>query len=247
MYCGVPSSAASCVSTVFDPRIFEMPKSSTLTTSRTSPPRSVGQRKTLSGFRSRWTIALAVRGGQRRADLGDDRLHLLERQRPAQQARRQRLALQQLEHDVRRAVGQRVEVQHLDDVRVPEPRADLRLAPEARQHDRVGGAEQQHLDDHALARQAQVLRLPDRAHAALAEQPRDLVGLRDRRRQAGGPRRLPGHAARRDRPAVRVGALRCDGRIQGRIQRAGRHCGEPIIEADRADPACPRSGVSAGR
>ena len=69
MYCGVPSSAASCVSTVFDPRIFEMPKSSTLTTSRTSPPRSVGQRKTLSGFRSRWTIALAVRRGQRRADL----------------------------------------------------------------------------------------------------------------------------------------------------------------------------------
>ena len=55
MYCGVPISAASWVSTVFAPRILEMPKSRILTTSRVSPPSSVGQRKMLSGLRSRWT------------------------------------------------------------------------------------------------------------------------------------------------------------------------------------------------
>ena len=191
--------------------------------------------------------AFPVRGRQRRADLRDDRLHLLERQRPALQARRQRLALQQLEHDVRRAVRQRVEVQHLDDVRVAEARPDLRLAPEARQHRRVGGAEQQHLDHDALAGQPQVLRLPHRAHPALSEQARDLVRLGDddagpqahrRRARAGARRRRAGSCRRlapgRHRPVAPVDRLRRYGRILGRIQRAGRHVEAAIIDSFRS-------------
>ena len=53
MYCGVPSSMLSCVLTVSEPRIFEMPKSSTFAISTTRPWSSVGTRKMFPGFKSR--------------------------------------------------------------------------------------------------------------------------------------------------------------------------------------------------
>ena len=56
MYCGVPSSVLSCVLTVCEPRIFEMPKSRTFAISSIRPSTSLGTRKMLCGFRSRWTM-----------------------------------------------------------------------------------------------------------------------------------------------------------------------------------------------
>ena len=231
MYCGVPSSAASCVCTVCEPRIFEMPKSSTLTTSTHLAAESVGHEEDVVRLEVAVDDAFAVRGRQRRADLADDRHRLLERQRPAHAAAAP--ATRPARYSSTRygvPSGSVLKSQHLDDVRVAEARCDLRLAPEARQHRRVGRAEQQHLDRHALARQPQVLRRPHGAHPALSEQPRDLVRLGDddagpqaRWLTAGGGRL----AARRHRAGTSVGLGR-NRRVQGRIQRASRHSGTPL-------------------
>ena len=69
------AASLSCVFTVCEPRIFEMPKSSTLATSTARPSTSVGTRKMFCGLRSRWTMPGAVRGRERRADLAHDRQH----------------------------------------------------------------------------------------------------------------------------------------------------------------------------
>ena len=93
-------------------------------------------------------------------------------------------------------------------------------------------AEQQHLDHHPLARQPQVLRLPHRAHPALAEQPRDLVGLRDddaRSQARGRTAGASGRAPLRHRPGAPVGAPAAPPSHPGPGRAGGSACGAPII------------------
>jgi hypothetical protein len=133
--------------------------------------------------------AFAVGRRQRRADLADDRRDLGERHRAAPQAIGQRLADQELEHQVRRAVGQLVPVVDLDDVGVAQARRDLGLAAEPGERLGVGDVGVQDLDRHLLARQPDVAGDEHRAHAAAPEQPLDGVGLRDHGAHIEGLRR----------------------------------------------------------
>ena len=188
MYSGVPMSTESVVCTVFESDSLLMPKSSTFTWS----PTAVGTRKMFSGFRSRCTTPRPVGRLQRRADLPHDAGDLLEIERLAARARREALALEVFHHQVRLAGGQGVEVEHLHDVRVLQPRGDLGLALEAGQ--RLLGQlaiDVQHLDGDLLAGQPAVAGQPHLAHASAAELALDLVGLGDDdagREQRGGLR-----------------------------------------------------------
>ena len=103
----------------------------------------------------------------------DDALHV---HRPlALDGRAQRRAVEELHHEVGRAVGERAEVAHVADVRAPDRARALRLAAEARHHPLVAG--DLLLED--LHREAlvedDVPRLVDEAHAPLAEDALDRV------------------------------------------------------------------------
>ena len=81
MYAGVPITRPVRVWCELMPSLpvsFAMPKSSSLTKSR-SRPRWI--RMMLSGLRSRWTMPLLVRRGERVGDLQRDRQRALGRQR----------------------------------------------------------------------------------------------------------------------------------------------------------------------
>ena len=89
--------------------------------------------------------------------------------------RRQRLALQQLHHDVRVAVGRAVHVRHLHDVGAADLRRDARLLEEPLDESRAARELRvEHLDGDPRPEHG-VLALVDRAHAAVAEEPRELV------------------------------------------------------------------------
>ena len=77
----------------------------------------------------------AVRAVERVGDLRADAQHVGERQRPAREARGQRLALDQLHHQVV-GVALAADVVQRADVRMVEARDRLRLALEARAHSR---------------------------------------------------------------------------------------------------------------
>ncbi len=125
--------------------------------------------------------AFAVRGGERAADLAEDRHHAVERERAGLEVLRERRALEVLEHEVGRAVGHHVVVGDADDVRMAEPGGDLGLALEAAQDLFAGEVGVQELDRDLLAGQPAMRRQEDRAHAATADQGFDRVGLGDHR------------------------------------------------------------------
>ena len=120
----------------------------------------------------------AVRGLERRAHLAGDGQRLVERDPALGEASGQGLPHQVLQHDVRLPGGKGVEVQHLDDVGMPEARGDLRLPAEALEHlVAAGGGVEEHLDRHVLAREPEVLCRPHRAHATAPDESLDSVGL----------------------------------------------------------------------
>ena len=122
--------------------------------------------------------AAHVRRLQPRGDLLDDEERLLQAQRRrAVQASAQALAVEELEDEVGLPVVEHVVVHHLDDVRVAKLRDDGGLLAEAGHQPGVDAElALQHLDRHAPG-QAEVARLPDRAHAPDADHPGQLVGV----------------------------------------------------------------------
>ncbi len=144
------------------------PKSSTFT----APS---GLSITFPGFRSRCTTPRLVRRLDARRDLPAHVQRFVHRQRAARDTPRQRLALDQLEHQIAMTLDL-FETVDARDVRMVERGEQSRLALEARQplgllRERRG----QHLDRH-LASQPRVARAVHLAHAAGAERRDDLVG-----------------------------------------------------------------------
>ena len=141
--------------------------------------------------------ALVVRRGQGRADLAHDRdQHRGGHPSVDGQPLGQILTLQQLHHHERRSVGQRVEVQHVDDVAVSQAAANLRLTAEPLQ--RIGVVTQrlaQDLDRHR-AREPHMLAGIDHAHRPVAHQVLDAVGPGQQLpRQGVGARGVTHHGA----------------------------------------------------
>jgi hypothetical protein len=180
MYCGVPSSVLSWVRMLCEPRIFEIPKSRTLAISRIAVD-LLGDQEDVLRLQIAVDDVLAVRRGHRGSHLADDGQHVLERHGAVLDALRERLALQVLEDEVRRAVGGDVEVGDVDDVGVVELRGDQRLAPEPRHDLVVGHLGVEQLDRDLLAGQPAVARDEDGAHAAAPDHRLDRVGIGDHR------------------------------------------------------------------
>ena len=119
--------------------------------------------------------AAGVRGGEPGRDLRGDLERLARRQRAADQALAQRLAVEQL-HRGEGDLAVLAEIEDRQDVRMRERRDRLGLALEARQRVGVGGEmRRQDLDRH-LAVELGVAGAEDLAHPALAELGDDLVG-----------------------------------------------------------------------
>src|SRR5688500_11687556 len=158
---------------------------------------------------------MLVRAPERGRDLDGDAQGLVERQRPAVEPLRQRLALEVLHDEVVDAFLLAHVVQDAD-VRVAEGGDGARLALEPRAHLRaaaVVGA--QHLDRHRAV-EARVARLVHLAHAARAETLQDLVGAEpapraDARERALRRGRLPGgtHEAAPSYRRAAAAAMRC--------------------------------------
>ena len=131
----------------------------------------------LPGFRSRWIDAEGVRRGQRVGDLDAGGYGIVDRQRPALQAGRQRLAVDQLHDEVPRidaADHRRPDVVQRADVRVGQLRDEAGLPLEAIAAARVGGERgSQHLDRDGPV-EARVERAVDLAHPASADEGGDL-------------------------------------------------------------------------
>ena len=131
---------------------------------------------TFSGLRSRWIDAERVRGLERLEDLRRVLARGRDRQPPlALEHARQRLALEELHHDVRVALRRAVDVGDLHHVRAADLRGDARLLEEAL--DEAGAPRElrvEHLDGDARA-EHRVRRLVDRAHPAVAEQADEAV------------------------------------------------------------------------
>ena len=110
-----------------------------------------------------------VRRGERFANAASDVRGARDGQSLALQEIRKALALEPLHHDVRRAVGELAEVEHVDDVLVLDRRRRLRFVEEARHDFRVASqVRQEHLHRDAPP-QPRVLGEIDRAHAAFAD------------------------------------------------------------------------------
>ena len=118
--------------------------------------------------------ALAVRFLEPGDDLHRDGERLVEGQRPAGQAVRQRFTLDPLEDEVRRSV-QALEAVDRGDVGMAERGEDPRLALEAPQAPRVAAKGVGQALDRDLAAQAGIERTIDPPHAAGAEQVEDLI------------------------------------------------------------------------
>ena len=127
--------------------------------------------------------ARLVRLGQPRADLNEEARRARKSPRPlAPEQRREIVALDELHHEIERAVGL-AEVERLNDVRVIELADRLRL--EAKTTNRFGlfcGVGRQHLHRGGLA-QVQVLDAIDDAHPARP----DAAPARDSARRSRGP------------------------------------------------------------
>ena len=229
MYAGVPKMTPV---RVFGPslppqsgRSFAIPKSSTLTR---SPPGDIGSgtRNRFSGLRSRCTISMRVRRRNRARRLDRDVDRLADAEPFAGQAARQRLALQELHHDVRDFVVDHPDVDHLDHVRVMDGGGGARLVHEAR--DQAGAfqilaLEQLYRD---AAAQYRVLRQVDNAHRAVAHELSQLVivnFLTDHRGGAGilAPAARPHHRAGRRSTVLCVASDPSDRRRRRSARTAG--------------------------
>ncbi|HVK30760.1 MAG TPA: hypothetical protein VM575_20665 [Nocardioides sp.] len=118
----------------------------------------------------------AVRGAEPHQHLTDERRELRRAQASGVlDPTRQRLAVEELHHDVAIAVVEPAEIQNLEDVIIADAAGRLRFPLEALHHLGVAGEGRvQHLDRDA-AIDADVLALVDGTHAALADQPVDPI------------------------------------------------------------------------
>ena len=176
MYRGVPISTSSCVCSVCEPHQLRDAEVQQLHPLDEHAVGFRGHQEDVGGLQVAVHHARAVGRLQRRAHLPGHGERLAQGHPALAQPVRQALAAQVLHDEVRRAVFQAVEVHHLDDVGVAQLRGDLRLAAEARVLLLAQVvAVQQHLHRHLLARQPQVPRQEDRAHAPLPEQRRQFI------------------------------------------------------------------------
>ena len=129
---------------------------------------------TFSGFRSRWTIPFSCAAARPARDLDRDVDRLADRQRRRSRPVAQRLALEQLRDEVRRAVV-RADVVERDDVGVGERRDGARLLLEAAQAVRVRRQVAGQDLDRDVAPEARVAGAVDLSHAARTEGRDDLV------------------------------------------------------------------------
>ena len=119
--------------------------------------------------------ALGVRGGETERHLRRVVGRLAERERPVAQPLAQRLALEQLRHDVR-DIALAADVVERQDVGMAERRHGARLALEALAAlGALAEVRRQHLDRH-VATEPGVARAVDLAHPSRTERGRDLVG-----------------------------------------------------------------------
>ena len=230
-------------------RSFAIPKSSTLTR---SPPGDIGSgtRNRFSGLRSRCTISIACDAATARAAWIAMSIGLADAQPLARQPARQRLAVQELHHDVRDFLFDHADVDHLDHVRVMNGGRGARLVHEAR--DQAGALQilaLEQLDRHA-APQYRVLRQVDDAHRTVAYELSELVIVNFLADHRGGKGILaraarPHHRADVDRPScVRVGdpSDRSDRRRSARTAEQAANVGaispsgSPPAEASAAGP-----------
>ena len=130
----------------------------------------------LSGFKIAVDDARGVRGRQTHQDLLGKRHELARRESTlALNARRERLAVEELHDHEAVVVGQRAEVEHLENVIAADAAGRLRFALEPLHRLGVGrGGRVQDLDGDA-APNANVLALVHGAHAAFADQADDAV------------------------------------------------------------------------
>ena len=138
---------------------------------------------TLPGFRSRWTTPCAVRAVQRGGDLDPIAQRLIERQGPARESLRERLAVDQLHDEETRSVVFANVVQRADaGVLERGDRAGFLLeAPDALD---VGRDRRRQDLDRDLTGKPRVLRPVDLAHTARANQARRFRMGRDDSRRA---------------------------------------------------------------
>ncbi len=120
--------------------------------------------------------ARSVGGTEPLRDLQRDRRHVFGRHpSEAANARRQWFSIQELEHHEVRAVRQRAQIEHLEDVVVADFSGGLSLPFEARRHVRTAGERGvQHLDGDASL-DPDVLALEDRAHPPFPDHADDAV------------------------------------------------------------------------
>ena len=148
------------------------------------------------------------------------------------------LALEVLADEVRRAVGEMMHVEDVDDVRMLDRARDRRLAEEPRGHLRVlGELGVERLHREAALLEAEVTRLVDAPHAALADRPDDLVRVAEERADprigsglvvAHERRRIP----RTDEKVRRI-ALVARGAATGQL-RGHRHRRGSLLQVRRA-------------
>ena len=140
----------------------------------------IGHQEDVVGLDVAVDDALGVRGGERAGDAAHDGQRLgLWQPTAGAQPRAQRLAVEQLQHQVRRTVGQVPEVVDLDDPGVPDRRRRLGLVEEPAHGVvvvRVLG--QEHLERGGPSQEA-VLDAVDRAHAAGPDHVLDVVAAHD--------------------------------------------------------------------
>ena len=127
MYAGVPRTNSAFSSRMTSPASSASPKSTSFTVRSVALADDEHVRRRDVGVDD----AAIVRGGERVGELARDRDDLRRRQRAAMVDEvRQALALEQLHHEVRPAVGEVAEVEHVDDVGVSNARGRARLAQE---------------------------------------------------------------------------------------------------------------------
>ena len=188
--------------------------------------------------------AARVGSAQRTTHLTADRRRHSRRERAARRHEiRELFALHELADEVRRAVGEMVNVEHVDDVRVRERARALGLAHEARDDLVVGreiGVERLHRE--AALLETEMPRLVDASHAAFADDADDLVRLAeelaDQRIDVGSGGRLVDERARVARAHEEVGGVT---RLARGAPTRERHVGSEVQVRARA---LSRSAVS---
>ncbi len=128
-----------------------------------------------SGFEIAVHDAEVVRAGDAAGDLDHERHAAGARHRAGRDDVRERLAVEELHHDVRRAVGRLALIEDLDHVRMRDDLRALGFAPESFAHRGVGGENAVHHLHGARPVHQAVVGAVDRRHSALAEDVLDEV------------------------------------------------------------------------